>query len=176
LGQTTDTAEEAIISKAQNKDIDSYESLLTSVFTEAARVLKDEGRATVVFHSAKASVWSALQQAYQQAGLQVEVSGVLNKIQATFKQTNSVIKVQGDPLLLLTKQSVTTVPNAIPTSVDSVIVDLWSRARRHHDDKERSPERLYSRFVSRFLESHSAVPLDAGHFYTRLRELQEAAS
>ena len=74
------------------------------------RVLKNDGKATVVFHSAKASVWRVLTSAYLQAGLAVKASSILDKLQTSFKQAVSDISVKGDPLILLTKTTYQT-PN-----------------------------------------------------------------
>lgn len=175
LGATTDSTEEAIVSAAQKKTVASYGALLGAVFAEVSRVLKADGKATIVFHSAKASMWSALQEAYSSAGLRVALSGVLDKHQTSFKQSNAEVRVKGDPLLLLIKQAQGMAINTIPAGPDSVIAELWTRARRLGDSKERTPERLYSRFVTRYLEHGAPVPLDAGHFYARLHALQEKA-
>ena len=77
---------------------------MSTVFGEVARVLADDGLATVVFHSAKASIWRSLVQAYRDARLSVEQStSVLDKTQASFKQVVATTKVMGDPLILLSK-------------------------------------------------------------------------
>src|SRR3546814_7977769 len=55
----------------------------------------------MVFHSASAEVWNALQRAYQDAGFDVEYAGVLDKKQGSFKQVTTEGAVRGDPVLLL---------------------------------------------------------------------------
>ncbi len=105
LGTTTRRADEIIISPSQGKDVKAYAAMMCSVFSEIARVLKDHGKATVVFHSAEAVVWRALTKAYQDAGLTVKASSVLDKLQASFKQVVSTVSVKGDPLLLLAKEA-----------------------------------------------------------------------
>src|SRR6185312_12375169 len=64
LGRVTERAQEAIISRAQGKGLVEYGELLSQVFREMRRVLTPNGAATVVFHSAKATVWQALMNAY----------------------------------------------------------------------------------------------------------------
>lgn len=174
LGKITDTREEAIVSSTQKKNVASYAALMATVFAELARVLKPDGCATVVFHSAKSSIWQALQSAYGEAGFHVARSGVLDKLQTSFKQTNSKVSVQGDPLLLLT-----TAPGrqaammGVELDPEAVIDELWKQAAQNRDAKERTPERLYSRFVSRYLERGLPVPLDAGDLYGRIAMLHE---
>ncbi|MGI6662654.1 MAG: DNA methyltransferase [Bacillota bacterium] len=103
LGNPTDREHEIIISPSQNKDISCYQKMMTEVFTEVHRVLKDNSYATVVFHSSKASVWNALCSAYTNAGFVVNAAASLIKSQASFKQVVSEGSVQGDPLILLSK-------------------------------------------------------------------------
>ncbi len=105
LGKTTDRAREVIVSASQSKGMLEYGAMMENVFTEIGRVLKAEGLATVVFHSAHSEVWRALAQAYTNAGFTVEATSVLDKIQASFKQVVSTVAVKGDPLLLLLKRT-----------------------------------------------------------------------
>src|SRR3546814_15087861 len=64
-------------------------------------LFRSSGKATMVFHSASAEVWNALQRAYQDAGFDVEYAGVLDKKQGSFKQVTTEGAVRGDPVLLL---------------------------------------------------------------------------
>jgi hypothetical protein len=163
LGRHTDQAEEAIVSPAQEKTVDRYRSLLTDALSEARRVLKRNGKATLVFHSATAEIWNALQSAYTDAGFGVESVGVLDKTQASFKQVTTSGSVRGDPLILLRKRSA----SAQPT--DGCFVRVAEELRRAAnvaaDPMEQTPQRLYSRFISHYLSHHLPVPLDAESFY-----------
>jgi 16S rRNA G966 N2-methylase RsmD len=173
LGKTTEKKHEIIVSAAQKKTVSDYSRLMEAVFREMARTLKDDGKATIVFHSAKAEVWTALQRAYKAAGFQVELSGLLDKLQGSFKQVTSSVSVKGDPLLLLTKNRDTRGPSS-ELEPNDVLAELLTFATTAEDHKERTPERLYSRFVARYLESGLPVPMDAAGFYSRARLLLEA--
>ena len=105
LGQTTRTKDEAIISKYQEKSVEEYRILLTESFKEAYRILKPGRYMTVAFHSTKAKVWGALQNAYQFAGFELVRTSILDKKQTSFKQTTTKGAVKGDPLILLRKPS-----------------------------------------------------------------------
>jgi 16S rRNA G966 N2-methylase RsmD len=174
LRKVTDREGEIIVSQAQGKTVEAYGSLMAQVFREIARTLKDNGMATVVFHSAKADVWLALQDAYRGAGLRVELSSVLDKLQGSFKQVTSTVTVKGDPLLLLAKGGPNPTPPEIELETDLVIAELVTRAADSPDHKERTPERLYSRFVARCLERGLSVPIDAVSFYEKAKPLLEA--
>jgi predicted RNA methylase len=163
LGSYTDRTDEAIISPAQNKSLQDYRRLLGSGLTEARRVLKDEGQATIVFHSSTATVWNALQSAYTDAGFSVCRTSILDKTQGSFKQVTTTGAVKGDPILLLEKSAKTSGISA--TDVWRVADELRQSAIHAADPLERTAERLYSRLVAHFLKHNQPVPLDADTFY-----------
>jgi len=172
LDKTTDRAREIIISNAQGKSVSDYADMMGQVFSEITRVLKPDGLATVVFHSAKADVWRALSGAYLNAGLHIEATSVLDKIQASFKQVVSDVFVMGDPLLLLSKGAACSTSLLEP---EQVAVQILAKALELGPE-EREPQRLYSRFVARCLELGMEVGIDAREFYGKAREmLGEAA-
>lgn len=171
LGSYTDRADEIIVSESQQKTITQYQELLTAALSEVHRILKPDGQATLVFHSASADVWNALQAAYSDAGFNVECAGVLDKTQGSFKQVTTAGAVRGDPVLLLGKE-----PAAQGAADECVwtVAQQLSQAALRLDPSEQTPQRLYSRLVSYFLTSHQKVPLDADDFY-RWHDAQQAA-
>lgn len=166
LGRSTRNRDEAVVSSAQSKGIDAYETLLTKAFREMRRILKPAGRATVVFHSTQSEVWRALTQAYSAAGFGIELSNILDKKQGSFKQVTTVNSAKGDPLLLLTP----TVSDRLVdiTSSVSLMERLLLEANASDDPQERLPQRIYSRFVGHYLRRHSSPPIDADEFYKKL--------
>ena len=162
LGAVTDPIEEAIISSAQAKTVGGYQGLLTSALAEVQRILKPQANATLVFHSATAEVWNALRNAYTDAGLSVEHAGILDKTQRSFKQVTTDGAVRGDPVLLLGKRAIdTSTPITSPWGIAAEL----NRRSLGLEASERTPERLYSRFVNHFLARHQDVPINAGDFY-----------
>jgi len=174
LGKLTNRKEEIIVSSAQGKSVTEYGDLMADVFSEMRRVLADDGKATVVFHSAKASVWRALMEAYRAAGLTVRISSVLDKVQTSFKQTVSTVAVKGDPLLLLTKEASGKQDTEPCGGESEAIIDslIASATRFEAGHKERTVERLYSRYVSRCLERGISATLNAEPFYNRIRAIR----
>ncbi len=168
LGRFTDRLDEAIVSADQGKTIDKYRVLLTRAFSEARRILKPSGHATVVFHSASADVWNALQSAYHDAGFDVEHAGVLHKTQGSFKQVTTDGAVRGDPVLLLGPRREAGDPAA--DCVWTIAAELRRVASAANDPAEATAQRLYSRFVTYFLSRQQKVPLDADTFYRWLAE------
>lgn len=163
LGSLTDRRNEAIISPAQDKGLDSYERLMTDVFQEVSRVLAPDGLCTVVFHSAKAEVWRSLLSAVTSAGLGVDQTSVLDKVQASFKQTVANTAVKGDPVMLLSKRDGKSVNRS--ADAHTILQYVIGVAEESDDDAERSRERLFSRFVGECLRRGVPVPHDAGDFY-----------
>jgi 16S rRNA G966 N2-methylase RsmD len=163
LNRYTDRKEEAIVSKHQEKSIQDYEALMARALKEIHRILKPKAKATVVFHSATAEIWNALQGAYKSAHFAVELTSVLDKTQGSFKQVTARGAVRGDPILLLSKQG----PHKeqVNQSVWTIAEQLRSEAIRINDPSEQTPQRLYSRLVNHFLSSEQQVPLDAETFY-----------
>lgn len=170
LGKLTIQKDEIVISEAQGKSVKTYGNMMKSVFNEINRVLKPDGKVTVVFHSAKAEVWSALMNAYSDAGFKIETTSILNKLQSSFKQVVSTVSVKGDPLLLLSKnKSDYGSQNDTFTSTDDIFQEVIEKARESDDKNERSVQRLYSRYVSRCLELGVSVSLNADIFYKKIR-------
>jgi predicted RNA methylase len=163
LGHVTDPGEEAIVSPHQRKTVDDYRDLLERAFREFHRVLRPDGHATVVFHSATAQVWNSLRSACEQAGFTVANTSVLDKTQGSFKQVRTAGAVKGDPLILLDK----TPPKATADATDIWVLAnrLADRAALSGDPTEATAQRLYSRLVAHYLEARQDVPIDADAFY-----------
>ena len=163
LGRYTDRTEEAIVSVDQEKTLTEYQKLLTAALGEVHRLLKPAGKATLVFHSASADVWNALQAAYTDGGLSVECAGVLGKTQGSFKQVTTKGAVRGDPVLLLSRSEARTKKRS--QNVWSVAELLRHEASEALDPNEQTVQRLYSRLVTHYLTLHQQVPLNAESFY-----------
>ena len=163
LDRYTDRNQEIIVSASQDKSLSDYQQLLTASLSEACRILKRKGKMTLVFHSASAEVWNALQAAYQDAGLSVECTGILDKTQGSFKQVTTNGAVRGDPVLLLGQQVASA--EAAMGNVWQVAEQLRSEAILASDPAEHTVQRLYSRLITHYLSRHQQVPLDAESFY-----------
>ena len=172
LDRYTERNEEIIVSRAQEKTVVEYQNLLKMALSEVHRILKPTGKATLVFHSASAEVWNALQSAYTDAGFGVECTGVLDKTQGSFKQVTTNGSVRGDPVLLLGKNSAKQL-NPTP-DVWTVAEQLWQEAILSFDPGEQTVQRLYSRLVRHFLTHHQHIPLDAETFYQWYQERHSA--
>jgi 16S rRNA G966 N2-methylase RsmD len=161
IGRTTHTEDEAIISPAQGKGVGEYQALLTSVFSEVARVMKPAAEATLVFHSSQASVWQALSASLADAGLVVTAASILDKTQASFKQVNGHVAVSGDPLLRLSKRS----PAPVTQPVASTMHERATAASSISSTTSRQQQHRYSELVGQALVDGIPITMDARAVY-----------
>lgn len=173
LGQLTNNKEEVIVNKSQKKSTEEYAFLMKQVFSEVHKSLKPDGNMSLVFHSAKAEIWQALANAFREAGFIVSLSNILDKVQGSFKQVTSTVKVQGDPLLLLSKTN-NRVNGELTKGYENefaVIKGIVENAYRDTNSvDERTPERLFSRYVTACLESGIPVSKNARQFYKIIQD------
>ena len=164
LGSPTDRTDEIIISPSQKKDTSNYQAMITDVFREMYRVLKDDARATVVFHASKATVWNALHRACSDAGFSVDAATSLNKVQASFKQVVSEGSVQGDPLLLLSKGSAAVSKSSSRAVLDEVI-----------SGAKKGERQIYADYIGKCMTRGIAVEYDAKSAYEYITQKTEVA-
>lgn len=166
LEKPTEREKEIIISASQNKGINDYQAMLTSVFSEIRRVLKDSSYAAVVFHSAKAQVWTAFENAVSNAGLNIELTNILDKKQASFKQVVSEASVQGDPLLLLRKG----IQHKSALKKEEDIIEKIVLSMK--DESVFDERRAYSLYINECLQNNIHVTYDAKDAYVLIRQLR----
>lgn len=167
LPTVTERSEEVIISVAQNKGVATYRDMLTKVFQEIGRVTKDDHPIAVVFHAAKAAVWSAFSEAVQMSGLEIQQTSFLDKTQASFKQVVSKSSVQGDPMFLLKKAVI----EKAGTLTENQILQMILAENTHETELE--CRHCYSLYVGKCIENRITVTLDATDFYAYIQRLTE---
>ena len=167
LEKSTDREKEIIISSSQNKGIRDYQEMLATVFSEIRRVLKDSSYAAVVFHAARAQIWTAFENSVSNSGLNIELTNILEKKQASFKQVVSESSVQGDPLLLLSKttQKVSKYENE-KDIMERIILTLG-------DGNPFDERRAYSLYINECLKKNIHVTYDAKDAYVLIRQLRK---
>jgi 16S rRNA G966 N2-methylase RsmD len=163
LNETTDRSKEVIISKSQNKGLDKYENMMYQVFSEINRVLKPKGMATVVFHSSKAKVWEAMCNVLNNSKFHIAQASVLNKVQGSFKQVVDSDSVQGDPMMLLTKDMMSVSNDA----KGNVLLQIAEESIIKGDLDEKL---IYSRYLSECLKTGEKITIDAKEAYKYIRQ------
>ena len=162
LGCITDSTDETIINGSQCKSLLQYRELMQQVFSGMSRVLSDNGKCTLVFHSAKAEIWRAIVDSYKQVGLESENVSILDKKQFTFKQTNSKVTVKGDPLILLTKTHREYSPCRYRD--DKTIANELIESSGGSTDKNDAVCN-FSKYIMRCIENNVEITLDAKYFF-----------
>lgn len=167
LEKSTEREKEIIISASQNKGTRDYQTMLSKVFSEIKRVLKDSSYAAVVFHAAKAQIWAAFEDSILDSGLNVELTNILDKKQASFKQVVSEASVQGDPLLLLSKRAHQACKFE---SEEDIMMGIILAMRDGSIFDER---RAYSLYVNECLQKNIRITYDAKDAYVLIRKLRK---
>lgn len=163
MGIITNNTEEAIINHAQGKSLTEYYNLMSSVFEQVSKTLKPDGACTLVFHSAKSAIWRALVDAYKGAGLSSIKASILDKVQPSFKQTNSNVTVKGDPLILLKKKTHETLSDKVFNDDKELAVYLKKSASEPYDKD--IAVKTYSTYIMMCIEYNFTITLDAKFFF-----------
>ena len=90
LGAQTDQTSEIVVNQrrprvAGGKDLGLYGHLMMQAFSEAARVMRRGGRGVLAFSNSNDRVWTQVQDALSDAGLETQSVHVLNKGQPSIK-------------------------------------------------------------------------------------------
>ena len=164
LGHATDRKDEVIVSRHQGKPLARYEELLFQFFREANRILKPEGRMTLIFHASHADIWAAIQRAWQRAGYRLLATSILDKVQGSLKQVTTEGSVQGDVVILLEPGQ----PAQRSATTESISAFDWIRAAELGDGQTLTPKQAFSAYARDCLATNSAV-ISAAQFYQLLR-------
>lgn len=164
LGIVTQPEEEVIINDSQHKAIDDYRALMTSVFNGLQRVLRKNSLCTLVFHSAKSEIWQSIISSYKDNGFNAIRTSILDKKQASFKQTNSTITVKGDPLILL-ENSHRFDEKPLLVKDDKAIAERVIEDFSHLPTSKEKSEWMFSTYITACIESGVKITLDAQYFF-----------
>ena len=110
--------------------------------------------------------------AHEKTGFSIVHTNVLNKTQSSFKQVTTTGSVKGDPIMLLRKANMS-LNTSTTDDMNRLIDQLISVAKGSKVEDETSPKRLYSRFVTYYLQKNQEIPIDADTFYRLLKNKLE---
>ena len=174
-GVLTNAEPEAIIDRFKKKGLPEYQHLMQRCFEESCRVLKPGRWITVVFHSSKNAVWTAIQEALLAAGFVVADVRTMNKQQGSYRQVTSTA-VKQDLIISAYK------PNdglekrfAIKQGTEEGVWDFLHthlaqlpvfilKGGRVEIVNERQPHLLFDRMVAFHVLRNVTVPLSLGEF------------
>lgn len=178
----TNTKTEAIISKAQNKQLVDYQELMQRSFCEFFRILKPGRWMTVEFHNSQNSVWNAIQEALNRAGFIVADVRTIDKRQGSFNQVTTSSAVKQDLVISAYKPKEYFLRDfTLKAGTEDT---AWDFVRQHMANlpvvvlkngkieliAERQAYLLFDRMVAYHIMHGIPVPLDATDFYKGLDE------
>ena len=182
LRVATNNSSEAIVNRTQKKALLDYQDLMSSAFAECFRTLKPGRWITVEFHNSRNSVWTAIQEAMQNAGFVIADVRTLDKKQGSFNAVNAAGAVKQDLVISAYK------PNGgleerfkLEAGTEE---GVWDFVRTHlkqlpvfvsKDGKaeviaERQNYLLFDRMVAFHVQRGVTVPLSAAEFYAGLAQ------
>ena len=152
LGAQTDQTSEIVVNQrrpraAGGKDLELYGDLMAEAFSEAARVMRRGGRAVLAFSNNNDRVWTEVQDALSDAGLETQSVHVLNKGQPSIKGVKGqlgqekVIRLDLTLCLAHRRRAARTRAEAPPEFIDSSI-------QRALADGISEPDHLYTAVLS----------------------------
>lgn len=181
LGVTTNTKEEAIINRKQNKTLFDYQMLMNNSLKEFYRVLKPNKWITIEFSNTSASVWNSIQNALQGVGFIVSNVSSIDKQQGSFNAVTSTTAVKQDLVITCFKPS-DDLLNKFDSSDDKKqnIWDFVTELLQHlpvhllKDSSttavvERSSKILFDRVIAYYVQHGYAVPIDSIEFQKGLK-------
>lgn len=178
----TNTKTEAIISKAQNKQLVDYQELMQRSFCEFFRILKPGRWMTVEFHNSQNSVWNAIQEALNRAGFIVADVRTIDKRQGSFNQVTTSSAVKQDLVISAYKPKEHFLRDfTLKAGTEDT---AWDFVRQHMANlpivvlkngkieliAERQAYLLFDRMVAYHIMHGIPVPIDATDFYKGLDE------
>lgn len=89
LDSFTDTSQEAIINKSQDKDLGDYGDLMRDSFREMHRVLKPGTFFTVIFQNSDNEIWNEIQRGLIEVGFETHDVVIVDKGKGTLKALSS---------------------------------------------------------------------------------------
>lgn len=173
----TNSDQEAITNKTQEKTLIDYQMLMYRCFSEYFRILKPGRWMTVEFHNSQNAVWSSIQEALQRAGFVIADVRVLDKKIKTHTQRTAGGSVNKDLAISAYK------PNGgleerfkLEAGTEE---GVWDFVRTHLKQlpvfvskdgqaeviAERQNHLLFDRMVAFHVERGVTVPLSAAEFY-----------
>lgn len=155
----TDPELEAIVSRAQDKDVDAYELLMTRSLREAYRVLRERHWMVLVFMNSSERIWKAVRNAIEVAGFVVEKVAIFDKQHGTFKQFVSANAAGADLMIHCRKPDRTIARISAAKEFAPIEID-----RRLAEFVEAESERVPH---APFLHVRRAVEVDYRTMYSR---------
>ncbi|MFW9994813.1 MAG: hypothetical protein ACFFD4_22420 [Candidatus Odinarchaeota archaeon] len=162
LGKERTSIDELIVNKYQNKDLATYQRMLTRAIAECHRVLKNGRVLTLVFHHTDPAAWGVLQRSVLTSNFQKLGFSKIFFHMMTAKQTESRIAAQGFLLLHFLKKEQSRsdeLPQSLP-DFDILYVRKLIREYIDTPNASISREKLYDHVIAGLFDKCWIKPFD----------------
>ena len=177
----TNAAQDAIVSKHQDKSLQVYTLMMTACLKKVHRILKPGRWVTIEFHNSKNSVWTSIQEALGSAGFIIADIRVLDKGMLTKKQLNA--NAVNKDLVISAYKPNEGIEDRFKLEAGTE-EGVWDFVRTHlgqlpvfvaTDNQveiiaERQNYLLFDRMVAFHVQRGVTVPISAGDFYAGLAQ------
>jgi DNA modification methylase len=177
----TNTKEEAIENKTQNKSTNDYRNLMSKSFSTAYKKLKPGRWLTVEFSNTKASIWNSIQTALSESGFIVSNVSALDKKQGSFNAVTNPTSVKQDLVISAYKPNGGFEDRFVNESDKE---GVWDFIRTHLGYlpvskkqgnelvkiPERDPRILFDQVIAYFVRNLRDVPISSKEFQDGLLE------
>lgn len=167
----TNSQEEAIMCKSQNKDLQAYNKLMQISFSNLFRILKPNRWITIEYHNSKSAIWNGLQESLTKAGFVIAHTSVLKNKGKSFVINASPNSVANDLIINAYKPSEGFLNNFVANAgqnVETEFIDDLLSSLPEHPMLERTEKMLYSKMIAYYLQKGYQINYDARSFYEML--------
>ena len=164
--------DEAIINNTQNKNANSYKSLITRCFGEYFRILKPNRWITIVFHNSKSEIWNIIQDSISKSGFIVSQVNILDKKKGTTKQLTYANTTKNDLVISAYKPKQSFARKFLELAGESLEEEFIKMHLSHLKSEpsvERTEQMLYSKMLAYYVQRSYTVKYDSSTFYKMLR-------
>lgn len=160
------TDAEAIVNQGMDKGETEYQTLLTGVFQESERVLKNDGKLLFTFHHTKWRAWWTMLQALIESGFRVTESFPVMSEYKVNPHIRNKQSLDMDLVLVCQKKSLSSIcPLLEPSTIlQRTIQALGSDVTDHSDNK------LFLHFMGELLKIASSVQVNTSVDYSWFSE------
>jgi DNA modification methylase len=169
----TNNFKEAVVSKAQNKDLQDYNELMLLSFKEYFRVLKPSRWITIEFHNTQSAVWNGIQVAVVKAGFVIANVSILDKKSDTINQSYISGAAAKDLVISAFKPSNSFSEKFIKQTGEGLEISFINEFLSNLPKKpaiERTDKMLYSKMLAYYIQRGYEINYDAKSFYKMLKE------
>jgi DNA modification methylase len=120
LGSFTKVVNEAVVNNHRKRSQDDYLGLMQLSFQEMHRVLKSDGKASIIFNNTNPNIWKGIKRGLLEAGFEITGATHINKGKGSWNQVNHASSTSRfDPVIHVKPKQQNSNPNNLVEIKDS---------------------------------------------------------